>query len=155
MSTVNLRLKHSDMKKQDGFNLPLTLLAAVLVAGCATNDPYDICPDPDDDGIPTAVEWQTSDDGALAAATTSEVLRAFVASDEAADGLLRQIKMAYKTDPVVMTQIGCVTQLVLDPKWPQAPSARRRWAAALRRRIGSTADDYVKAICTQQLWLCE
>jgi len=130
-------------------------LLASLLLGCATTDQYDIRPDAADDGIPSAVDWQNANDAKLAEATKPEALKAFVASDAAADALLAQVKGAYATDPVVMTQVGCVTQCVLCRKWPQAPAGRKVWVAALERRIDSAKDDYVKTFCRQQLWLCK
>jgi len=131
------------------------LLFTSLMLGCATTDPYDIRPEASDDGIPTAVAWQNANDARLAAATKPETLVKFVSSDAAADAFLAQLKGAYATDPVVMTQIGCVTQLVLCPKCQQAPACRKTWVAALRRKMAATGDNYVKTFCQQQLWLCE
>ena len=131
------------------------LLAASFLLGCATTDQYDIRPDTENDGIPTAVAWQNDNDAALAAVTKPEVLAKFVSSDAAADGLLAKLKGAYGSDPVVMTQIGCVTQLVLCPKCEKAPACRKTWVAALKRKMTSTDDDYIKTFCQQQLWLCQ
>jgi len=132
------------------------LALAALLAGCATTkDAYDIRPEASNDGIPTAVAWQNANEAKIAAATKPEVLKAFVASDAAADALLAQVKGAYASDPVVMTQIGCVTQLVMCPKCPKATACRKVWVAALERRMASTSDDYVKTFCQQQLWLCK
>lgn len=137
------------MKTSMLFTLPILVLV-----GCATTDQYDIRPDADTDGIPTAVAWQNQNDAALAEATRPEALSALVSSDAAADALLAQLKGAYATDPVVMTQIGCVTQLVLCPKCKNAAECRRIWVSALRRRMAETHDDYIKTFCQQQLWLC-
>ena len=131
------------------------VMAAALVAGCATKDAYDIRPDAKDDGVPTSVEWQNANDARLKAATTPEALSKFVASDAAADALLAQIGPAYKGDPLVLTQIGCVTQLVMCPKCDKAPARRKLWVAALERAKANATDDYVKTFCRQQLWLCK
>ena len=133
----------------------LGMFMAAALVGCATTDQYDIRPDGKDDGIPTAVAWQNDNEAEIADATKPETLRGFVASDAAADALLAQLKGAYASDPLVMTQIGGVTQLVLCPKCPKATACRRIWVAALERRIASSDDDYVKTFCRQQLWLCK
>ena len=130
------------------------VMAAALVVGCATKDAYDIRPEAKDDGAPTSVHWQNANDAKLKAATTPEVLAKFVESDAAADALLAQIGPAYKGDPLVLTQIGCVTQLVLCPKCDKAPARRKLWVAALERAWANTTDDYVKTFCRQQLDLC-
>ena len=130
------------------------VMAAALVAGCATKDAYDIRPETKDDGVPTSVQWQNANDAKLKAATTPEALAKFVESDAAADALLAQIGPAYKGDPLVLTQIGCVTPLVLCPKCDKAPARRKLWVAALERAWANTTDDYVKTFCRQQLDLC-
>ena len=57
-------------------------------------------------------------------------------------------------DPLVLTQIGCVTQLVMCPKCDKAPARRKLWIAALERARANATDDYVKTFCRQQLDLC-
>ena len=132
----------------------LAVAGALILAGCATKDAYDIRPDAKDDGVPTSVEWQNANDARLKAATTPETLAKFVASDAAADALLAQVGPAYKGDPLVLTQIGCVTQLVMCPKCDKAPARRKLWVAALERARANATDDYVKTFCLQQLDLC-
>ena len=132
----------------------LAAAGAMILAGCATKDAYDIRPDAKDDGVPTSVEWQNANDARLKAATAPEALRKFVASDAAADALLAQIGPAYRGDPLVLTQIACVTQLVMCPKCDKAPACRRLWVAALERAQAKTDDDYVRTFCRQQLDLC-
>ncbi len=44
------------------------MAAAALAVGCVTKDPYDIRPEGEDDGVPTAVAWQNANDAALEAA---------------------------------------------------------------------------------------
>ena len=132
------------------------LLLTSFVLGCATTaDQYDIRPDAADDGIPTAVIWQNRNDRALKEATKPETLAKFVETDAAADALLAQLKGAYGTDPMTMTQIGCVTQLVMCPKCPKAPACRKVWVAALERARAKTDDGYVRTFCDQQLRLCK
>ena len=135
------------------------MLAAV---GCATTpneakrDQYDIRPDAAQAGAaPTAVEWQNRNDAALAAATRPEVLAKFVATPAAAEALLAQVGPAYAGDPLVLTQIAAVTQLVMCPKCDKAPAARKVWVAALEKAVASAKDDYVRTFCRQQLDLCK
>ena len=135
------------------------MLAAV---GCATTpneakrDQYDIRPDAAQAGAaPTAVEWQNKNDAALAAATRPEVLAKFVATPAAADALLAQVGPAYAGDPLVLTQIAAVPQLVMCPKCDKAPAARKVWVAALKKAVASAKDDYVRTFCRQQLDLCK
>ena len=135
------------------------MVVAALFAGCATEnaakkDAYDIRPDVAADGVPTGVEWQRVNDAELKAATTPAALAKFVESDVAADALLAQIGLAYKGDPLVLTQIGCVTQLVMCPACDKAPARRKLWVAALERARANATDDYVKTFCRQQLDLC-
>ena len=135
------------------------MLAAV---GCATTpeeakkDQYDIRPEAAAaNAAPTAVEWQNKNDAKLAAATKPEVLAKFVASPAAAEALLAQIGPAYAGDPLVLTQIAAVTQLVMCPKCPKAPACRKVWVAALKRARAKTDDGYVRTFCDQQLRICE
>jgi len=111
---------------------------------------------------PMAVEWQAKNAEAIAAATEESVLAAFVEDAESADLLLGQLRGAYATDPLVMTQIGAVTQWVLgaEPCWlcfwaPSPAAGREIWKAALTRKLAETQDAYVRVFCRQQLDLCE
>lgn len=130
------------------------LCAVAALAGCATNDAYDIRPDADDDTTPTAVKWQDANDSRLAAATAPEVLAGYVVSPEAADALLAKIGPAYRGDPLVLTQIESVTQYVMDFRRTKDAEARVTWIAALERIKLSTKDAYVRTFCEQQLWQC-
>ena len=143
------------MKTLRIFQISLFLLAFPVLGYAAQKDQYDIRPDAAKDDVPTAVAWQNANDAALAAATRPEVLAKFVESAAAADALLAQVRGAYRTDPIVMTQIACVTELVLCPKCPKASAARKIWVAALNRRKAAANDDYIKTFCQQQLWLCQ
>ena len=140
----------------------LFLMAMLAAAGCATTpnevkkDQYDIRPDAAQAGAaPTAVEWQNRNDAALAAATRPEVLAKFVATPAAAEALLAQVGPAYAGDPLVLTQIAAVTQLVMCPRCDKAPAARKVWVAALEKAVASAKDDYVRTFCRQQLDLCK
>jgi len=107
------------------------------------------------DGYQMAYEWQQQNPKAVAEATKPEVLAAFVKDDAAADALLAKIGTSYGGDPIVLTQIASVTQLVMCPKCPKAPAARKVWVAALERTRAATDDGYVRTFCDQQLRLCK
>ena len=107
------------------------------------------------DGYSMAYEWQRENPNAVEAATKKEVLAGFVKSPEAADALLAKIGTAYDGDPVALTQIAAVTQLVMCPKCPKAPACRKIWVAALERARAGTDDGYVRTFCDQQLRLCK
>ena len=105
------------------------------------------------DGYDMACEWQRREPAALAAATAPERLASFVASPSAADALLARIGTAYDGDPVVLTQIAAVTQLVMTPGGRES-SRRALWTAALERARAASDDGYVKTFCDQQLRIC-
>ena len=150
----------------------LVALAATL-AGCATGKYGEFTPKPalqpssadafasygpamkHHDGYQMAYEWQQKNQQAVAAATKPETLAAFVASDAAADALLARIGTSYDGDPLVLTQISAVTQLVMNPKCGKAPARRGVWVAALKRARSATDDGYVRTFCDQQLRICE
>jgi len=106
------------------------------------------------DGYQMAYEWQRENPRLVEDATRPEVLAAFVETPEAADALLARIGTAYDGDPVALTQIASVTQLVMCPGCPRAPAARKVWVAALERARGAARDGYVRTFCDQQLRLC-
>ena len=110
---------------------------------------------------PLAVNWSQANDAAIAAATTDEALAAVVADELSAVALLKQVKPAYATDPLVLTKIAAVTQWVMLPDpwyclfWDGEHAAGRKvWVAALESLKASTADGYTKTFCQQQLDLC-
>jgi len=107
------------------------------------------------DGYEMAYEWQRKNPDAVVAATRPEVLAEFVASEAAAAALLAKIGTSYDGDPLALTQIAAVTQLVMCPKCPKAPARRALWAAALRRARAASDDGYVRTFCDQQLRVCE
>ena len=107
------------------------------------------------DGYQMAYEWQRANPKAVEEATKPEVLRKFVETPAAADALLAKIGTSYDGDPVALTQIAAVTQLVMCPKCPKAPACRKVWVAALERTRAATDDGYVKTFCDQQLRLCK
>lgn len=114
------------------------------------------------DGFQMAYEWQRGNNAAIEAATEEAILAAFVADEDAANRLLSNLKGAYATDPIVLTQIAAVTQWVMLPDpwyclfW-NGPHAvgREVWVAALKQKILSSTDDYIRTLCRQQLDLCE
>ena len=108
-----------------------------------------------EDGYQMAYEWQQKNPKAVADATRPEVLVAFVKDGAAADALLAKIGTSYDGDPIVLTQIAAVTQLVMCPKCPKAPACRKVWVAALERARAKTDDGYVRTFCDQQLRLCK
>ena len=107
------------------------------------------------EGYQMAYEWQRANQKLVAEATKPEVLKAFVETPAAADALLAKIGTSYDGDPVALTQIAAVTQLVMCPKCPKAPACRKVWVAALERARAASDDGYVKTFCDQQLRLCK
>ena len=112
-------------------------------------------------GDPMAAEWQQAEAAAIAAATEPAVLAAFVEDEASAKALLGQLKGAYDTSPLVMTQIAAVTQWVMLPEpfflffWQPSPAAGRKvWVAALESVRCASGDRYVQTFCQQQLDLC-
>ena len=148
-------------------------VAVLLVAGCATQKYGEFEPkcelgQPNAtayasygaamahvDGYQMAYEWQRANPKAVEEATKPEVLRKFVETPAAADALLAKIGTSYDGDPVALTQIAAVTQLVMCPKCPKAPVCRKVWVAALERARAASDDGYVKTFCDQQLRLCK
>ena len=149
------------------------IAAALLAAGCATEKYGAFTPktaaQPSDatayadyskamahcDGYQMAYEWQRANPKAVEEATRPETLAAFVASPAAADALLAKIGTSYDGDPIALTQIAAVTQLVMCPKCPKAPACRKVWVAALQRARAKATDGYVRTFCDQQLRICE
>ena len=107
------------------------------------------------DGYQMAYEWQRANQKLVAEATKPEVLKTFVETPAAADALLAKIGTSYDGDPIALTQIASVTQLVMCPKCPKAPACRKVWVAALERARAASDDGYVKTFCDQQLRLCK
>ena len=110
---------------------------------------------------PLAANWSLENDAAIAAATADPALAAVVADAASAEALLKQVKPAYETCPLVLTQIAAVTQWVMLPDpwyclfWDGEHAAGRKvWVAALESLKASASDDYVKTFCQQQLDLC-
>jgi len=130
------------------------LLLTSLFVGCATKDVYDIRPEGEDDGIPTAVAWQNDHDAELTAAMKPAALAECVKTPAAADALLAEVKGAYATDPMVATRVAAVTQLVMCPKCKKAPAGRKVWSAALLRAAEGSTDAYRTMFFLDQLRWC-
>ena len=148
-------------------------VAVLLVAGCATQKYGEFEPkcelgQPNAtayesygaamahvEGYQMAYEWQRANQKLVAEATKPEVLKTFVETPAAADALLAKIGTSYDGDPIALTQIASVTQLVMCPKCPKAPACRKVWVAALERARAASDDGYVKTFCDQQLRLCK
>lgn len=152
----------------------LASLVLLLAAGCATEQKYgafepkgELAPSNPKayesygpamahvDGYQMAYEWQRANQKLVAEATKPEVLKTFVETPAAADALLAKIGTSYDGDPIALTQIASVTQLVMCPKCPKAPACRKVWVAALERARAASDDGYVKTFCDQQLRLCK
>ena len=160
--------------KSNVFGAALVLAMAVIVAGCATEPKYGAFEPKCElgqpnatayasygaamahvDGYQMAYEWQRANPKLVEEATKPDVLRKFVETPAAADALLAKIGTSYDGDPVALTQIAAVTQLVMCPKCPKAPACRKVWVAALERARAASDDGYVKTFCDQQLRLCK
>ena len=109
----------------------------------------------------SAADWQQKEAAAIAAATDESVLAAFVADEASAKALLDKLEGAYRSDPIVMTQVAAVTHWVMSSEpfflwfWEPSPAAGRKvWVAALKDMAESTTDAYVSTLCRQQLDIC-
>ena len=135
--------------------------AAVVSLAAPKKSAYDILPRDRDAKYPTTVVWSAQNDEALSAATAEDVIAGFAASDEAASALLAKVKGAYASDPIVLTQVGAVSQWVMrpDPCWlffwePSPSSGRKVWVKALLSLAEKTGDEYIKTFCLDQLRWC-
>ena len=128
-------------------NLLLSMLAAVTIFAVnaqVTNDPVKpiasadpaapyhnyspaMASSPDK---PLTSDWQNKQRKAIDEATSDAKLAAFVASEKAASLLLSKVQAAYKTDPLVLTQIASVTQWVMLPGGSRA-AGRKVWVDEL------------------------
>ncbi len=134
--------------------LTLSLLLACAASAQGLGKEYDIRPGASNEAAPTAVEWSNRNDAALAKATAPDALKAFVASPEAADALLAKVRGAYGSDPIVLTQIAAVTQLVMTPDCKRAKAARELWSEALLRAASASTDGYRTVFFLDQLRWC-
>ena len=141
------------MKTSALFTFSLLLFTSFFV-GCVTKDPYDIRPEGEDDGVPSAVAWQNDNNAALEAAMRPQALAAYVQSSAAADALLAAVKPADATDPMAATRIAAVTQLVMCPKCDKAPAGRAVWSEALLKAAEGSSDAYRTMFLLDQLRWC-
>ena len=109
----------------------------------------------------SAADWQQKEAAMIAAATDEAVLAAFVADAASAKALLDKLEGAYRSDPIVMTQVAAVTHWVMSSEpfflwfWEPSPAAGRKvWVAALEAKAASSSDAYVSTLCRQQLDIC-
>ena len=137
--------------------LSILTLAAVAAANAGYND---MKPGETSETAPTAVVWQNANDQALAEATSGETLAALAATPSSARVLLAKLRGAYDTDPMVMMQIGALSQWVMESGTPLAfwkPSraaARKIWVKALIETAETAVDSYIKMVCLDQLRWC-
>lgn len=137
-------------------SLLIALVAGFALLPCAqaAQEILDIRPGATAEKAPDAVHWQNANDAAIKAATAPEALAPFLASEEAADALLAQVKPAYLTDPMVATQIAAITQLVMKPGCPKAAAARELWVEALLDAAEDSKDAYRTVFFLDQLRWC-
>lgn len=105
-------------------------------------------------GLPMAYEWQKANDAAIAQALEPKALAPYLESDVVAGKLLAQVKGAYASDPVVLTQIATISQRVMCPTCPKAPKNRARWTAALLAAAKDAPDAYRTMFFLDQLRWC-
>ena len=131
------------------------LLLLVTTGGCALvqRDALDIRPQEGDDAE-TAAVWQAENAEQLARETSESVLYGFVATPQAADALLADVKGAYETDPLRAVQIAAVTQLTMTPKCERAARGRKVWTEALLRAARASADATRTMFFLDQLRSC-
>ena len=143
--------------------LVFALSVLAFAAGCATvsQNPDELFPYNDyvkamepQAGNPMAAEWQEQNAALIAAETSPAALKQYVASREAADALLAQVKEAYASDPMTLTKIAAVTQLVMCPKCQKAPACRAIWVAALENALVNAKDAYRIQFFRDQLRWC-
>lgn len=137
----------------------MMLTAAVAAAAAKADDYNSFKPGETDLKAPTAVEWQNKNDRQLAEATSCKVLASLVADASSARILLAKLRGAYQTDPMVMMQVGALSQWVLEDDcgifWKTSRKAQRRiWVKALIETAETAVDDDIRMICLDQLRWC-
>lgn len=93
-------------------------------------------------GLPSAVQWQKTNNAAIEKAVSKETLAKLAATPGAMASLLSQVKGAYATDPVVATQIAAISQMAMCAKCPKAAKLRKDWNAALLKAAETAPDAY-------------
>jgi hypothetical protein len=132
-------------------------LAVVLAASAvaARADAYDIKPgEASAKAAPTAVVWQGDNAKKLAAAVDCKTIAKLVETDESMAALLAKVKGAYKTDPIVATQIMEISHKVMCTKCEKAPKCRERWVAQLVKAAETSTDSYRTTFFLDQLRWC-
>jgi hypothetical protein len=132
-------------------------LAVVLAASAvaARADAYDIKPgEASAKAAPTAVIWQGDNAKKLAAAVDCKTIAKLVETDESMAALLAKVKGAYKTDPIVATQIMEISHKVMCTKCEKAPKCRERWVAQLVKAAETSTDSYRTTFFLDQLRWC-
>ena len=107
-----------------------------------------------------AIFHSTSDTETIAYVITRERIAA-PSIQEAVGRAMDRLEGAYRSDPIVMTQVAAVTHWVTSPEpfflwfWEPSPAAGRKvWVAALEAKAASSPDAYVSTLCRQQLDIC-
>lgn len=139
------------------------MLAAVACAAAALQAQVrydDFKPGKTFEKAPTATDWQRRNAKVIAAATCEKTLSALVADTAAAEAFLARLRGPYATDPVVMTQLGALSQWVVAPAAyaRTAPAVRAKaralWVEALMKKVETSADADIQTICLDQLRWC-
>ena len=134
------------------------LLLAVVVAAsvfAVRADYNDIKPEETSKkAAPTAVVWQGDNAKKLAAAVDCKTIAKLVETDESMAALLAKVKGAYKTDPIVATQIMEISHKVMCTKCEKAPKCRERWVAQLIKAAETSTDSYRTTFFLDQLRWC-
>ena len=100
---------------------------------------------------PLAAEWQKDHVAEIAAATKDCVLAGFVADAASARVLLAKLRGPYDNDPIVLTQVGAVSQWVMGRG---RCAARKIWVEALLDKAETTVEPYIALLCLDQLRWC-
>ena len=101
-----------------------------------------------------AVEWQAANSNLLEKATSRETLAGILADAKAVSRLLSSVGEPYKADPVALTQIAAISQLVMCPKCDKAPKCRWKWTAALVDAAKEAKTPYATMFFLDQLRWC-
>ena len=109
--------------------------------------------EPDEPGAaPLCTRWHAAHRDEVASATAEAALAAFVASPEAARGLLARAKGGYQTDPLDAIRIASVTQYVMAS--PSRAAARRLWTEALMAAGEAAKDESLVLFLVDQFRWC-
>ena len=104
---------------------------------------------------PMAYEWQSANDGAIAKATSPDVLLGVLESDMLTKQMLSKVLNMDNTDPMAATQIAAISQLVTSPACPKASAMRDKWVRTLIGEVrNSKGSEYRKLFVLDQLRWC-